>query len=383
MPAARGWFLAVLIPALASAADRPGLGSRASAAGAVVPDAAVVAVVNGAPVPASEYDRELKWSFGRWQRGKPGAWAFGPGAGAEGPKALRQQVLEQLIDHELLYQRGVQLKLGVEERDIEEAIEEVKSGFARDAGGKKVSEAEAEQRLRNQVEAEGISHAQYRKRIARQVMIRKVIDSQVRPNVPPPSEDETARYFERAKAFVLSGSTVPPADMDEEEGLVFMEVARDVKLMSSGRVRVSRILVRFSENAGSRERKRAKAAALKLKRRIDEGKSTFEEIARAESEDPESAADGGDIGYVYRGRIPQEIEDAVFSMPVGEVSRPIETPTGFHILKLMEKRAAAVPEFADFKPEMTRFLMNVHFSDELARFVDDLKAKAVIERRLP
>ncbi|MBI4678352.1 MAG: peptidylprolyl isomerase [Elusimicrobia bacterium] len=342
-----------------------------------------VATVNGIPVLLSDFQRELKTSLELFERGQPAA-ALGPAAQvAERLKGMRESVLDRLIEAELLYQQGDKLKLKVRERDIDQAIEEVKSRITHDETGKKLTEPEVDEVFKKQLKLDGITFAQYRERLVRQVMIRKVVDSEVRPKVTPPGEGEISAYFDKAKAFILSGGTVPPKGMDEEAGLIFMDVAEEIRMRSSERVRVSRILVRFSETASPQEKKRAKAAALEVKKRIDEGKSTFAEIARAESEDPESAANGGDVGFIFKGRTHPDIEKVAFSMSVGDVTAPIETPVGYHILRIVEKRASETPVFADFKEDLGRFLMNVHFSEELGKFMKGVKAKAVIERKLP
>lgn len=338
-----------------------------------------VATVNGTPILLSEYQREVGRTLELWERSQPGA-----AASPERLKVLRERTLEELIDQELLFQQGGKNKeLKVRERDIDQAIDEVKSRFSKDETGKKVPENEVDEIFKKQLKAEGVTFAQYRERLSRQVLIRKVIESEVRSRVTQPDEKEIREYFDKVKAYIVAGSTHPPKDMEEEAGMIFMEVASDVKLMSSERVRVSRILVRFSENATQQEKKRAKAAAVEIKKKIDDGKATFADVARAESEDTDSAPNGGDLGFVFRGRIPPEIEKVVFAMNVGDVSSPIETPVGYHIMRVVEKRAAEAPDFANFRDELGRFLMNVHFSDELGKFVKGIKAKAVIERKLP
>ncbi|MBI5883559.1 MAG: peptidylprolyl isomerase [Elusimicrobia bacterium] len=338
-----------------------------------------VATVNGSPVLLSEYQREVNRTLELWDRNQPGALV-----GPEKLRILRERTLEELIDQELLFQQGAKNKeLKVRERDIDQAITEVKSRFTVDETGRPIPEPEVDEFFKKQLKFEGVTFAQYRERLSRQIMIRKVVDSEVKAKVTQPEEGEVRQYFEKVKAFILSGSTQPPKGMEEEAAMVFLEVANDVKLMSSERARVSKIVVRFSETASPQEKKRAKAAALEIKKRIDEGKATFADIARTESEDPESAPRGGDVGFAYRGRTPPEIEKVIFAMSVGEVSQPIEAPGGYHIVRVVEKRAAEPPEFANFKEELGRFLTTVHFSEELAKYVKGLKAKAVIERKLP
>jgi peptidyl-prolyl cis-trans isomerase SurA len=68
----------------------------------------------------------------------------------------------------------------------------------------------------------------------------------------------------------------------------------------------------------------------------------FGELARRHSEDPGSASRGGDLGFVRRGQFVKEFESAVFDLDEGEVSEPVETEFGFHIIELLERRGEAV-----------------------------------------
>ncbi len=68
----------------------------------------------------------------------------------------------------------------------------------------------------------------------------------------------------------------------------------------------------------------------------------FGEVARAFSQDPGSAANGGDLGTFGRGKMVESFEQAAFSLPVGEVSRPVRSPFGFHLIKVLDRRDARV-----------------------------------------
>lgn len=71
--------------------------------------------------------------------------------------------------------------------------------------------------------------------------------------------------------------------------------------------------------------------------RLDDGES-FEDVAADMSTDPGSAEQGGDLGFFNRGQMVPEFDEAVFSMEEGEVSEPIESEFGFHIIELIEVR---------------------------------------------
>ena len=147
-------------------------------------------------------------------------------------------------------------------------------------------------------------------------------------------------------------------------------------------MRVQRILIRLSPGASENERKRAQKTAAEIKKRLDQGED-FAKVAKEESEDPESAARGGDIGYVLHGVASPELDKAAFSMEVGQNSDPILTEIGYNVIRVTEKRAAQAPDFEQFKDDLMNFLGNVAMHKKLESYVKGLRDNAVIERHLP
>lgn len=336
-----------------------------------------VAVVNGSPILLSDFQKDFAEAKEFWSRRAPEAM--------EDPahvRKLKESILEQLIDRELLYQEGVKLKIKVRERDIDNGVAEIRQRFSVDEQGNKLNDQEAQAALEKQLKTMGMTYQQFRERISRQIMGRKVVDEQVRSRMKLPDEKETRAYFDRIVAFNKTNSTEPPKGLSGEEALAFMEAAAQVKAMTSERVRVSRILVKYSPNATPAEKKRALKTAQDIKKKLDGG-ADFAAVAREESEDPESAVRGGDIGYVVRGVAPPALEKAVFTLPVGDISEPIETEIGYNIVRVQEKRAAEAPDFDKFKSDLANFMAQLNFQKELEAYVKSLKSKAVIERHAP
>ena len=106
----------------------------------------------------------------------------------------------------------------------------------------------------------------------------------------------------------------------------------------------------------------AKSKAQSIKSRIDKGED-FAAIARAESDDTGSGAEGGDLGVVTRGKMVGPFEQATFALKKGEVSDPVRTQYGYHIIQAMDKTS---PTFEQAKRRVSqrRFEMMV---DELKK----------------
>lgn len=336
-----------------------------------------VAVVNGKPILLSEYQKEAATAQDYWSKTNPAAMADPANL-----RKLKESTLEQLIDRELLIQEGARLKIKVREREIDNAVDEIKARFRKDERGNNLSEAEAEAAFQQQLKGEGLDWGRFRERLSHQIMARKTIDDAVKAKMVPPSEEETKAYFAKIQSYLDSKSTGTPAGMDEEEGMALREVAGQVKALSSERVRVQRVLIRLSPGASENEKKRARKTAEDVKKRLDGGEE-FAVVAKEDSEDPESAARGGDLGYILRGIAPPELEKAAFALGVGDTSGPIYTEAGYNIIRVTEKRAAEKPEYEKFKDELANFLGGASFQKKVEDFVQGLRDKAAIERNLP
>ncbi|MCX5796359.1 MAG: peptidylprolyl isomerase [Elusimicrobia bacterium] len=351
------------------------MGLAASVSAKVLED--TVAVVNGTPILLSEFQKEIDEVMDYWRKAMPAA-----AADPAHVRKLRETTLEQLVDREVLFQEGTKLKVRVRERDIDNGVAEVKDRFSKDDEGNPVGEADAEALFAKKLKAMGLTYEQFRGRLSKQIMARKVVEEAVKSKVQPPAEKDVKDYFERLKAFIVSGATEPPKAVSEDEGQAFLEIAGQVKAMTSERVRVSRILIRFSPANSARERKRALAAAQETRRRLLDGTSNFALVAKEASEEAEYATRGGDIGFLVRGVAPPDFEKSAFSLPVGEISQPIETEVGYFLIRVQEKRAAEEPEFEKFKDELSKAMMNMAYQRELESYVKSLKTQAVIERNL-
>ncbi len=112
----------------------------------------------------------------------------------------------------------------------------------------------------------------------------------------------------------------------------------------------------------------AKEVAERLKKGED-----FATLADEKSKDP--GTEGGDLGFFTRGRMVKPFEDAAFALDVGEVSEPVETPFGWHIIKVEEKRDQPLPSFDQVKEIIIAQLLQKKAQDVMT----DLRKAAKIE----
>ena len=117
-------------------------------------------VVNGSPILLSEYQKEANTAMEYWAKTNPSAMADPANL-----RKLKESTLEQLIDRELLIQEGTKLKLKVREREIDNAVDEIKARFKKDDHGNALSEADAEAAFAQQLKGEGLDFGKFRERL--------------------------------------------------------------------------------------------------------------------------------------------------------------------------------------------------------------------------
>lgn len=136
---------------------------------------------------------------------------------------------------------------------------------------------------------------------------------------------------EYLKKVIMTGVTVTDEDMRE-----FYRINEE-NLAAPEQVRVRQILIRTSTSFTEEEKKKARDRASEVLRRLRAGEDFVKAVsAYSEDPDPEVRKAGGDLGYFTRGQMIQVIEDAAFALKPGEVGDIVETPFGFHVIKLEE-----------------------------------------------
>lgn len=252
-------------------------------------------------------------------------------------EALRREALNGLIDEELRYQEAVRLKIRVPPREVDEALERARRAHQ---GG-----ADAFERAR--VES-GTTMPQLRASILRGLMIRKVYDQAVTRTCAVTEQDAAAYYDANRSRFVVPEQLRPYL-----------------------------ITVGVPPSAPREAWERARQKAADLARQIAAG-ARFEEIARQHSSD-ESRDKGGDLGFVHRGQLIEEFESALKTMRPGQVSGPIQSIYGFHLIRLADTRPSAQKSFVDVKDQLVRDLTDQRCSETADRWSKQVRAAARIE----
>lgn len=233
------------------------------------------------------------------------------------PRAeLQKQVLERMIVERAQLHMAKEAGIRVDDILLDRAI----SGIA-------AQNKMTPQELRKKVESDGIPFAQFREQIREEIIIKRLREKEVENKIQV-SDSEIDNFI------AASGMS-----QDQQE------------------INLGHILVRIPENASPEQiaarQKRAQGVLDQLRAGAD-----FAKMAATYS-DAEEALKGGEVGWRKLDRLPQVFGDAVASLKAGEVTAIIKSANGFHILKVIEKRAAgkAAPAVASVQQTKARHIL--------------------------
>ncbi|MDT9674334.1 SurA N-terminal domain-containing protein [Pseudomonas lini] len=313
-------------------------------------------------------------------------------------KMLRESALKGLIDRKLLLQGAEKSKFAFSEAALDQVILQTPE-FQVD--GKFNAE-----RFDQVIRQLGYSRLQFRQMLAQEMLIGQlraglagsgfVTDAQVLafarlekqtrdfatlnvkadPAAVKLTDDEVKAYYdEHAKEFMTPDQVVIDY-LELKKASFFDQVSvKDEDLQAayqketanlSEQRRAAHILIEVNDKMTEAQ---AKAKIEEVQARLAKGE-TFEALAKEFSQDPGSANNGGDLGYAGPGVYDPAFEKALYSLAKDQVSEPVRTDFGFHLIKLLGVEAPEVPTFASLKDKLTRELKTQQVEQ---RFVEATK----------
>jgi peptidyl-prolyl cis-trans isomerase SurA len=171
----------------------------------------------------------------------------------------------------------------------------------------------------------------------------------------------------KMRKTITDGITVSPAEVRA----FYLNIPKDSLPLFTSEATVGQIVRKPETNPKVREE--IIAQLKQFKEAIASGKSTFAELAKAYSEDPGSGAQGGDLGFFRRGELAPEYEATALGLRQGEISDPIETQFGFHMIQLLENKGSTFN---------TRHILRIPKASEediakAERYLDSLKKEVL------
>ena len=287
----------------------------------------VVAEVNGVPILASQVEKACEAD--RILLG-----ARGEEVAPREDLELRRKALDLIVNAELVYQAAKADGLQVPASEIDRQLEVIRSQFATD------------EEFADYLESAGSSLPQLRGEVERRLLMTAYTDG-------------------------VAGDL----DLDDAEARRLYDEQKS-RFMGEEQIRAARILIRLRPQDPPARRAEALARIEEARRRALAGED-FAALAREYSESPQ-AARGGDLGFFPRGRMLPEFEAVVFAVPVGRLSPVFETPHGLNLVKVLERKQAAVRPFEEVKTELLMVLARERKDRALRDRVEALHAGAQI-----
>jgi len=165
---------------------------------------------------------------------------------------------------------------------------------------------------------------------------------------------------------------------DEEIGEYYRKHREDYDGKEAVRIRQILLLLPKEENPAVKEKLRADADA--IHKRLLNGEP-FEPLSAKFSQGP-AAAEGGDIGYIEKGMIHSEVEDAAFSLPLNQISGVIESSVGFHIVQVVDRRGAGIKAIENVREEIREKIDREKMEKKFGEWLVELRKKSHIEIKL-
>ena len=296
--------------------------------GAIFP--AVVARVNGKPVLGRDLEQRVRAQLA--PIGNP-AWKD---LREDYHLELTNSALGSAVAEELIYQKAIAAGIHAAAADVQTEFAKVAKSFANDAA---MNAALADR---------GLDRTSFMKGLERNLVVGRYINENITSKIMVTPEEAAEYYKSHTDEF-------RHPDM----------------------VRTSHILIVVAEGASADQDRLARQRAEAILDRARKGED-FAKLAQENSMDS-SASRGGDIGYVAQGQLDPAYEAAAFSLAVGALSDPVRARSGYHIIKVTDKRKEGLATLDESRDELTDFLKRQKADGQLRQLVDQLRGEAKIE----
>lgn len=150
----------------------------------------------------------------------------------------------------------------------------------------------------------------------------------------------------------LASVSAPPADYPSDQEIQAAYDQNHAAVTAPRALHLAQIYLAVPPNADAATLDKVRKQAADLAKQAHASGADFAALAKANSQDKPSAANGGDMGFVPETVLLPAVRQAAATLKPGEVSQPVQTPAGFHVVKLIDTRAAALRPLADVKEQI-------------------------------
>ncbi|MGM0825952.1 MAG: peptidylprolyl isomerase [Pseudomonadota bacterium] len=291
----------------------------------------VVAVVNDGVIMRSELDDRMA---------QVESQAGSRGESLPSREQLESQVLERMIVEEIQLQMARDANVSIDDTELNRQVRSI-------AESNNMSLEE----FADAVEADGMTLASVRDNVRREMLLRQVQQRQVgsRVNI---SDSEVDRLLSQQ------------ADQSGDQAVI-------------PEIRARHILIELTP---TRDEEQARAKAQEVSQRLAQG-DDFATVAREMSDDDGSALNGGDLGWLRPGQTVPAFEEAMRELSVNQVSEPVRSQFGYHIIEVLERRQQDVTQEAQ-REEVRQAIFQRRANQELETWEQQIRSQAFVDIRL-
>lgn len=326
------------------------------------------ATVNGKAVPLKDFTRAYLNTLARYR-----AQGITPQLAKQ--LGLHTQVLEQVVNGEVLAQAA-------EARGIQASDQELLDILKKNPEFQKDGAFDVETYHQVLSQYYRRTYSEFEKEMRRQMSAQKLLDL-VESSAAVAEDEVKAKYWKEGDVAAATWVRFSPAQFAEKvaapkpaelsawseknEGAIAQYYqANQSNYFQPERIKARQILIRATKDDGDAKRAEAKTKLENVRKEIEGGKD-FAQLATAVSEDPETKGKGGDMGFVERISLPRALAEAAFVLKAGEMTQVIETPLGYHLIKVEEQKAAETKPLESVKKEIAETVWRKEKATELAK----------------
>lgn len=304
----------IALLALASAAFAQGFGPAAT--------------VNGVEISRQKVEAQTNHQVNA--RGMGSGGITQPGTYAQ----IQQEVMDQLIVQELLWQEAQRRDFIASDEDVDQQMQKLKRDF------------DTERAFLFKIKEGGFTEETYRANIREQKSVQRMVADGIAAAIEI-TDEEVAEFY----VANLNLMTVP--EQIRARHILINVPADDETAKVAAQEKIAAVQKELAEGAG------------------------FALLAMQRSEGP-SANQGGDLGFFGRGQMVPAFEEVAFAMQPGEISEVVETQFGYHVIKLEERQEGRVVSVAEASERIRPHLTQQRLQETVEKLVEDLRASAEI-----
>ena len=249
---------------------------------------------------------------------------------------LRQQILDQLVAEELIYQQAISQGVTAPQQQKDAQFQQIRGQFPTDEA------------WQNALTQGGTTEEDLKAEIERSLLIQLVVNEQLTEPLEVTDQEINSFYEENPSFFQQPEQIAARHILISTEGLSTDEEIQDARSRAQG-----------------------------VRDQLIEG-AEFAALARERSEGP-SAAQGGQLGTFGRGQMVAPFEEAAFALQPGEISQVVQTQFGFHVIQVTERIDGGIVPLADVRDQVEQYLMQEKQAELINGYVEELREAANVQ----